>query len=166
MIKLHIYAPIYGSKAALLYKRTSVNEYNGKWVYLVVLSLVWGSSFILIKKALLGFSAVQLGSLRIVLASTFLFLFGYKSLRGLTYKDWKWLIMAGLLSSFFPPFLFAWAQTQLDSGVTSIFNSVVPLFTTVVGVLLFGLHIKKRQIVGVFIGAVRNLGPHFGGDGV
>lgn len=129
-----------------------VNEYNRKWVYLIILSLVWGSSFILIKRALLGFTALQLGSLRIVFASTFLFVVGYRSLRILTLRDWKWIFMAGLLSSFFPPFLFALAQTQLDSGVTSIFNSVVPLFTTIVGIVLFATIITKRQIAGVFIG--------------
>jgi len=129
-----------------------VNEYNRKWIYLIILSLVWGSSFILIKRALLGFTALQLGSLRIVFASTFLFVVGYRSLRILTLRDWKWIFMAGLLSSFFPPFLFALAQTQLDSGVTSIFNSVVPLFTTIVGIALFGVVITKRQIAGVLIG--------------
>jgi drug/metabolite transporter (DMT)-like permease len=113
---------------------------------------VWGSSFILIKRALLGFTALQLGSLRIVFASTFLFVIGYRSLRTLTLRDWKWIFMAGLLSSFFPPFLFALAQTQLDSGVTSIFNSAVPLFTTIVGIALFGVVITKRQIAGVLIG--------------
>ena len=134
-----------------------MNEYNRKWIYLIILSLVWGSSFILIKKALLGLSALQLGSLRIVFASTFLFVFGYKSLIRLTLSDWKWITMAGLLSSFFPPFLFALAQTELDSGVTSIFNSVVPLFTTVVGITLFGALITKRQIVGVIIGLLGTL---------
>lgn len=129
-----------------------MNEYNRKWIYLIILSLVWGSSFILIKRALLGFTALQLGSLRIVFASTFLFVVGYRSLRILTLRDWKWIFMAGLLSSFFPPFLFALAQTQLDSGVTSIFNSVVPLFTTIVGIALFGVVITKRQIAGVLIG--------------
>jgi drug/metabolite transporter (DMT)-like permease len=129
-----------------------VNEYNRKWIYLIILSLVWGSSFILIKRALLGFTALQLGSLRIVFASTFLFVVGYRSLRILTIRDWKWILMAGLLSSFFPPFLFALAQTQLDSGVTSIFNSVVPLFTTIVGIALFETIITKRQIAGVLIG--------------
>ncbi len=113
---------------------------------------MWGSSFILIKRALLGFTALQLGSLRIVFASTFLFVIGYRSLRTLTLRDWKWIFMAGLLSSFFPPFLFALAQTQLDSGVTSIFNSAVPLFTTIVGIALFGVVITKRQIAGVLIG--------------
>lgn len=129
-----------------------MNEYNRKWIYLIILSLVWGSSFILIKRALLGFTALQLGSLRIVFASTFLFVVGYRSLRILTIRDWKWILMAGLLSSFFPPFLFALAQTQLDSGVTSIFNSVVPLFTTIVGIALFETIITKRQIAGVLIG--------------
>ncbi len=100
----------------------------------------------------MGFNALQLGSLRIVLASTFLFVVGYRSLRILTLKDWKWIFMAGLLSSFFPPFLFAWAQTELDSGVTSIFNSVVPLFTTIVGIVLFKALITRRQIAGVLVG--------------
>ncbi len=118
---------------------------------------MWGSSFILIKRALLGFTALQLGSLRIVFASTFLFVVGYRSLRMLTLRDWKWIFMAGLLSSFFPPFLFALAQTELDSGVTSIFNSVVPLFTTIVGIVLFEALITQRQIAGVLIGLLGTL---------
>ncbi|MGJ8737052.1 DMT family transporter [Zobellia laminariae] len=129
-----------------------MNDYNKKWLYLILLSLVWGSSFILIKKALIGLTPVQLGGLRIVFASLILFLFGFRSIRTLSIKDWKWVTWAGLLSSFFPPFLFALAQTQIDSGVTSILNSVVPLLTTLVGVLLFGALITKRQVGGVFIG--------------
>lgn len=70
----------------------------------------------------------------------------------LTFRDWKYILLAGLLSSFFPPFLFALAQTQLDSGVTSIFNSAVPLMTTIVGIMLFDATINKRQLAGVFIG--------------
>jgi drug/metabolite transporter (DMT)-like permease len=129
-----------------------LNEYSKKWIYLTILSLVWGSSFILIKKSLLGFTPVQLGSLRIVIAAVSLFVFGHRSLKYAKLRDWKWIFAAGLLSSFFPPFLFALAQTELDSGVTSIFNSVVPLLTTIVGVLLFGAIVTKRQIIGVLIG--------------
>jgi len=129
-----------------------VNEYNRKWIYLIILSLVWGSSFILIKRALIGLTPLQLGSLRIVLASGILFLLGFRSMKKIGLLDWKWILIAGLLSSFFPSFFFALAQTQLDSGVTSIFNSVVPLFTTIVGLGLFGAIVTKRQIAGVFIG--------------
>lgn len=114
--------------------------------------MIWGSSFILIKKALIGYSALQLGSLRIVFASLTLFVFGIRSLSKLSWVDWKWMIFAGLGSSFFPPFLFALAQTQLDSGITSIFNSVAPLMTTIVGIAMFAAIITKRQLLGVFIG--------------
>ncbi|MBD0777004.1 EamA family transporter [Maribacter sp. ANRC-HE7] len=134
-----------------------MNETVRKWIYLIILSLVWGSSFILIKKALIGLTAIQLGGLRIVLASSFLFVFGYRSVWRLTLRDWKWIVFAGLLSSFFPPFLFALAQTQLDSGVTSIFNSVVPLLTTIVGIVLFGVLVTKKQILGVAIGLLGTL---------
>lgn len=129
-----------------------MNDYQKKWFYLIILSLIWGSSFILIKKALIGYSAIQLGGLRIVFASLTLFLFGFRSLGKLSLRDWKWLVFAGLGSSFFPPFLFALAQTQLDSGITSIFNSVAPLLTTIVGIAMFGAMITKRQLLGVFIG--------------
>lgn len=129
-----------------------MNDDSKKWVYLILLSLVWGSSFILIKKALLGFTPLQLGGLRIVFASLVLFLFGYRSVRTIGSRDWKWIIAAGLLSCFFPPFLFALAQTEIDSGVTSIFNSVVPLLTTGVGIIAFGAVVTKRQILGVAIG--------------
>jgi drug/metabolite transporter (DMT)-like permease len=129
-----------------------LTDYQKKWLYLVLLSFIWGSSFILIKKALVGFTALQLGGLRIVFASLTLFVFGFRSLSIIKLADWKWLIIAGFTSSFFPPFLFALAQTQLDSGITSIFNSIVPLMTTLVGIALFGAIITKRQILGVFIG--------------
>jgi drug/metabolite transporter (DMT)-like permease len=129
-----------------------LSDYQKKWFYLILLSLIWGSSFILIKKALVGFTAMQLGGLRIVFASLTLFIFGFRSLSKIKLADWKWLVIAGLTSSFFPPFLFALAQTELDSGVTSIFNSVVPLMTTLVGIVLFGALITKRQVLGVFIG--------------
>lgn len=100
----------------------------------------------------MGFTALQLGGVRIVFASLALFIFGFKSLSKIKFTDWKWLVIAGLTSSFFPPFLFALAQTELDSGITSIFNSVVPLMTTLVAIALFGALITKRQVLGVFIG--------------
>jgi len=114
--------------------------------------MIWGSSFILIKKSLLGFTPIQVGGLRILFASLLLFLIGFKSLKTLEKADWKWVVIAGLCSSFFPPFFFALAQTEISSGITSILNSVAPLFTTLVGIALFGLALKGRQILGVFIG--------------
>jgi len=104
------------------------------------------------KKALLGLTAIEVGGLRIIIASLTLFVLGFKSLSGISARDWKWIFAGGLLSSFFPPFLFAFAQTELDSGITAIFNSTVPLLTTLVGVGMFGAFLNKRQLLGVFIG--------------
>ncbi|WP_339650658.1 DMT family transporter [uncultured Maribacter sp.] len=129
-----------------------MKKIDQKWGYLIILSMIWGSSFILIKKSLLGFTPMQVGGLRILFASLLLFLLGFNSLKTLRKADWKWVIIAGLCSSFFPPFFFALAQTEISSGITSILNSVSPLFTTLVGIALFGLALKGRQILGVFIG--------------
>ena len=123
-----------------------------KWIYLVILSFIWGSSFILIKRSLIGYTPLQVGGLRIVFASVLLFILGFRSLKTLSKTDWKWIGIAGLCSSFFPPFFFALAQTEISSGITSILNSVAPLFTTLVGIALFGLMLKSRQVLGVFIG--------------
>lgn len=125
---------------------------NQKWLYLIILSFIWGSSFILIKRSLVGYTPLQVGGLRIVFASTLLFIIGFRSLKTLSKTDWKWIGIAGLCSSFFPPFFFALAQMEISSGITSILNSVAPLFTTLVGIALFGLMLKGRQVLGVLIG--------------
>ncbi len=127
---------------------------HNKWVYLLILSLIWGSSFILIKKGLVGLDAYQLGSLRIVLTSLFLFSVGFRSIRQIRKKHWLWIGISGFVSSFFPPFLFALAQEHIDSAVASILNSLTPLATVVVGIVFFRILSTKRQILGVFIGLI------------
>ena len=136
---------------------------KAKWVYLAILSLIWGSSFILIKKSLIGLTDYQVGSLRIVLTSLFLFSIGFRSLREIKKKHWKWVAISGFVSSFFPPFLFATAQTQIGSGITSILNSIVPLNTIIVGSLLFGIGVTIRQVWGVIIGLVGTIMLILGG---
>ena len=125
-----------------------------KWFYLIVLSLIWGSSFILIKKGLIGLSPVELGALRIIFTGFFLFVFGFKSIRTIEKKNWKWIIISGFLGSFFPSFLFAFAETEVDSGVVSILNSLVPLNTILFGLAVFKITSTKRQVFGVIIGFI------------
>ena len=122
---------------------------NVKWLYLVILSIIWGSSFILIKKGLVGLTDYQLGSLRIVLTSIFLFSVGAKSIKQIKKRHWKWVAVSGFISSFFPPFLFAMAQNEIDSAVASILNSIVPIMTLLTGVLVFKIASSKYQIIGI-----------------
>jgi len=125
-----------------------------KWVYLLVLSLIWGSSFILIKKGLLGLTAFQLGSLRIIFAALFLLLIGFKSLLKIPSHQWKYIALTSLFGTFIPAYLFAIAQTEIDSSVSSILNSLTPLNTLIIGALAFGLQFRRAQIFGVLIGLI------------
>tara|TARA_A100001011_G_scaffold89012_1_gene93448 strand:+ start:509 stop:1396 length:888 start_codon:yes stop_codon:yes gene_type:complete len=123
-----------------------------KWFYLISLSLIWGSSFILIKKSLVGLEADQLGSLRIIFSSIIIILIAWKRLSKITTLEWKWITISAFLGSFFPAFLFAFAEKEIDSAVASIINSIVPLNTVVIGMVLFNIRSTKRQIIGVLIG--------------
>ena len=123
-----------------------------KWGYLLLLSLIWGSSFILIKKGLLGLTAFQLGSLRIIFAALFLLLIGFRSLIKIPHHQWKYIALTSLFGTFIPAYLFAIAQTQIDSSISSILNSLTPLNTLILGALFFGLDFRRNQIFGVLIG--------------
>ena len=129
-----------------------MSDVNRKWFYLIVLSIIWGTSYILIKKGLQGFTPIQLGAVRIVITTFFLFLVGFKTLKGISKKEWFWVAMSGLAGSFIPVFLFAFAQTEIDSSIASILNSLVPLFTILIGFLVFKIAFNRNQIIGVMIG--------------
>lgn len=125
-----------------------------KWFYLITLALIWGSSFILIKKGLVGLTPMQLGSLRILFAAIFLLMIGFKSLAKIPRVQWKYIALTATLGTFVPAYLFAIAQTQIDSTVSSILNSLTPLNTLIFGVLAFGLSFRRAQIFGVIIGLI------------
>ena len=127
-------------------------EENKKWIFLFLLALIWGSSFILIKKSLIGLSPMQLGSLRIIITGFILFIAGFNSLKNLSKNAIKWIVMSGFLGTFFPAFLFAYAETEIDSAIASILNSIVPINTILFGFLAFNILSTKRQIIGVLIG--------------
>jgi drug/metabolite transporter (DMT)-like permease len=122
-----------------------------------VLSLIWGSSFILIKKGLIGLTAIQVGSLRIVFAAFFLLLIGFKSLSKIPKEKWKYIALTSMLGTFIPAFLFAIAQTEIDSSVSSILNSLTPLNTLILGAIAFGVNFQRRQLWGVIIGLIGSL---------
>ncbi|APY08306.1 permease [Winogradskyella sp. J14-2] len=127
---------------------------NIKWIYLLILSVIWGSSFILIKKSLLGLTPYQLGSLRTLFTGIILLFAGFYHLKNIPKSKWKWLILSGFLGSFFPAYFFAIAETEIDSAVASILNSLVPLNTIILGFAVFKITSTKRQILGVIIGFI------------
>jgi drug/metabolite transporter (DMT)-like permease len=131
-----------------------MNQEQKKWAYLFTLAIVWGSSFILIKKGLVGLTPLQLGSLRTVISSLFIFMIGYKSLKTILNPKWKWVILSGFIGTFLPAFLFAFAETEVDSGIVSILNALVPLNATLIGLAIFKIASTKTQIFGVILGFI------------
>ena len=122
------------------------------WILLSVLSLIWGSSFILIKKGLVVFSAGEVGAIRILTASLFLLPLAIPKLKGLKARQWRLLFLTGLLGNFFPAFLFAIAETQLDSALTGVLNALTPLFVIIVGALFFTQKVSLKAGVGIVVG--------------
>tara|TARA_B100000497_G_scaffold40769_1_gene47479 strand:+ start:863 stop:1735 length:873 start_codon:yes stop_codon:yes gene_type:complete len=128
-----------------------------KWLYLSLLSVVWGSSFILIKKALIGLTPLQLGALRTLFAAIFLLIVGFSFLKKIKKQQWKWITISAFLGTFIPAFLFAFAETQIDSAVASILNSTTPIVTLVLGAVLFKIVFSRNQLIGVIVGLVGSL---------
>lgn len=125
---------------------------NLKWLFLIILALVWGSSFILIKKGLVGLTALQVGSLRSVFAALFLMIVGLPSLKKIKAHQWKWIAFSGFFGTFFPAYLFSFAETEIDSAIVSILNSTTPLLSMLLGVFIFEAPFIKNKFIGVMVG--------------
>ena len=118
---------------------------------LLLLSLIWGTSFILIKQGLKVFAPDEVGALRVTAASLFLLPFALVRLRELTRDDYLKLFVSGLMGIFIPAFLFAWAQTRLESSLAGILNTLSPLWTMIFGGLFFSQRFKGYTILGIII---------------
>jgi len=124
------------------------------WLLLVLIGTIWGSSFILIKKGLVVFEDTQIAAMRMGMAwlVTLPFLLG--RFKEISRREWLILLSVGLLGNGIPAFLFATAQTSIDSSLAGMLNSLVPILTMVFGLLLFGLRTWLLQVVGLMIGFI------------
>lgn len=124
------------------------------YLILFVLSLIWGSSFILIKLGLDYFSPMQVGALRIFIAAiAFIPITIYKR-KQIEWKLWPYFLIVGMTGSGIPSFLFPLAQQELSSSIAGILNSLTPLFTLIIGAWIFHSKISNGKIFGVIIGLI------------
>ena len=131
-----------------------IRDSSKKWFYLAILSLIWGSSFILIKKGLVGLSSFQVASLRIIFAAIVIFIYSYNSLVKIPKKSWKWILITAYTGTFFPVYLISYGQTEIESGLASIITTITPINTLIVGIIFFGLVYTKKQLLGLLIGLI------------
>ena len=123
-----------------------------KWGTLVILSLIWGSSYILIKKGLTGLTPIQLGSLRVIVTTIIIAPIGYQKIKHIPRQKMKWVALSAFVGSFFPAYLFAFAETEISSSITAVMVSLTPLFTLLISVFVFSEELLKKQVFGVLIG--------------
>lgn len=128
-----------------------MNPDKEKWILLVVLSIIWGSSFILIKKSLEHFNPYEVGALRVLIAGIVLLPLAISNIKNFPKKNLKWLILAAITGNFIPMFLFPIAETKVSSSIAGIVNSMMPIFVIIVGFLFWKVSTTKRQLVGVAI---------------
>ena len=122
------------------------------YITLILLAVVWGSSFILMKRGLVAYDYMQVAALRLFIAFLSLTPFMLKAIKVVQRKHLLAIVAMALFGNGIPAFLFTKAQTELDSSIIGILNSLVPLFTLLLGVYFFKTKPTKTNIVGIIIG--------------
>ncbi|MGI4823111.1 MAG: DMT family transporter [Janthinobacterium lividum] len=124
------------------------------WVLLIILACIWGTSFILMKRGLVVFSAMELGACRVSVASALLLPFALRHVRQVERSRFKWLALSGVVGTFIPAFLFAYAETRLASGLAGVLNALTAVFALLMGALLFGQRLTGLRVLGIGLGLV------------
>ncbi len=124
------------------------------WGTLILLAFIWGSSFILMKIGLVEIPYQEVGALRMLVAFVSLIPFGIGYWARIEKKYWKYLFIIGLFGNGLPAFLFAYAQSYINSSLAGMLNSLVPLFTLVLGIFIFQFTPKRIHILGVITGLI------------
>lgn len=137
-----------------------MNSKTKSWMLLLLLALIWGSSFILMKKSMFDIdgkellTANEVAGLRIFISGVVLFFVFIKQIKVAFSKDWIFFVLVGILGNLVPAFLFTNAEQFLSSSETGILNSLVPIFSVLVASFVFGHKISAKAIGGVILGLV------------
>jgi len=121
------------------------------WLILIGLSVIWGFSFIFMKYGLKTFSWDQVAAIRIsfsFIATLPLIIFYFRQIKK---SEIRYYLMVGFFGSGLPAFCFTFAQTHIESGITGVLNSLTPVFTFVLGVMLFGMKFEKNKLIGLIV---------------
>ncbi len=124
------------------------------WLVFALLSIVWGSSFILMKEGLKAFNAYQVASLRMLSAGLVLLPFAIQAFKKIPKDKMGLVIISGLVGNFIPAYLFCIAETRIDSALAGILNSLTPLFTIIVGLVFYKVQTSAIKLLGILIGFI------------
>jgi len=138
-----------------LIKKPTVSITNWQaWGILLLLSIIWGTSYILIKWSLVYFPPVQVASIRLGIAGLAFLPVIIQQTRKIKSTQLPLLLAVGILGTGLPSFLFPAAQQEVNSSLAGILNSLAPLFTLLLGLLFFDTPFTWSKTAGILIGLV------------
>jgi len=122
------------------------------WLLILLLALIWGSSFILMKRGLKSFTFDEVAALRMFSAFIVIIPFAFRNFKEIKSHQWKYIFASGMLGNMIPAFLFPFAQTMVASSMAGMLNSLTPVFVLLIGKFVFGISTKRSAIYGVALG--------------
>jgi drug/metabolite transporter (DMT)-like permease len=146
-----------------------MSEKNRSYLLIAVLAIIWGSSFILMKRALDVYTPYQVGAMRVFIAFLALSPVFISRFKTIERSKWKYFFASGFLGNGIPSVLFPLAETRISSALAGMINSLTPIFTLIVGMLLFGMKVGRNRIFGLSIGllgAILLITGQTGGEGI
>ena len=122
------------------------------WGILGVLSLIWGTSYVLIKWGLVHFPPVQVAGIRLGVSALAFSPILLRELRKIKMEQLPLLFLVGVMGTGLPAFLFPAAQEYVSSSLAGILNSLTPLFTLFLGIIFFKTDFTWTKTFGILIG--------------
>ena len=116
-----------------------------------MLSFVWGSSFVLIKEGLVGLTALQVASFRIISSGIILLPIALNSFKKIPFNKLLLVFVSGVLGSLLPAYLFCIAELHIDSSLAGTLNALTPIFAIIIGALFFKTNTARNKILGISI---------------
>jgi len=134
--------------------KIDLNKKLWQWITLIILAIIWGTSFILMKTGLNSYTPLQIASLRMFIAFLFFIPFASKAIKKLKKKHIPYILFISIIGNGTTAFMFAMAQTGIKSSMAGMLNATTPLFTFIIGVIFYSLKTKLYKILGLFIGLI------------
>lgn len=134
------------------------NKKIWQWISFWGLSLIWGSSFILMKKGLDAFTSNQVAAFRIFISYLAFLPIAIKHFNKIKKENVISLLIIGFIGNGIPALLFTKAQTRIDSSLAGMLNSLTPMFTLFVGLLFYKSKILSINIAGILLGLIGAIG--------
>ena len=137
-----------------------LSKKHWQWILLILLSAMWGTSFILMKHGVQSYSPSQVAAMRMFFAFIFFIPFIIKKIRKLKKKHILSLLLVAFIGNAIPSFLFTTAQFdgRVSSSLAGMLNAITPLFVWLAGITIYKVKTKWINVVGILIGLLGSLG--------